>query len=236
MWKGGKIGILLLHGLTATPAEVREFAEKLHQKGYTLSGPLLPGHGTYSEALNRVRWQDWVETAVAAYHHLETVCERVFVGGESTGAVIALYLASQIPDIAGILAYSPAIKLNMSKLDVLKLYLAAPFLKSIPKEAIDVSEKWQGYPDNPLRGAIELLRLERATLRRLPLVRQPILVVQGAHDTTIHPDSGKIILENSRASHKAFHIMAHSSHVVLLDRELESITELTLAFLRQMKE
>jgi hypothetical protein len=45
-WESGPLGILLLHGFTATTAEVRPLAKLLHQDGYTVSGPLLPGFGT----------------------------------------------------------------------------------------------------------------------------------------------------------------------------------------------
>ena len=45
-WRGGETGVLLLHGLTSTTAEVRPLAKRLLNEGYTVSGILLPGHGT----------------------------------------------------------------------------------------------------------------------------------------------------------------------------------------------
>ena len=51
-WKGGETGVLLLHGLTATTAEVRPLAKRLLNEGYTVSGMLLPGHGTTPENLS----------------------------------------------------------------------------------------------------------------------------------------------------------------------------------------
>ena len=45
-WEGNNTGILLSHGYTATTAEVRPLAETLYRQGYTVAGPLLPGHGT----------------------------------------------------------------------------------------------------------------------------------------------------------------------------------------------
>ena len=38
-FKGNEIGILLIHGFTATTTEVRLIAEKLHQAGYTVAAP-----------------------------------------------------------------------------------------------------------------------------------------------------------------------------------------------------
>lgn len=233
-WEAGPVGVLLLHGLTATTAEVRPLAEYLHARGYTVAGPLLPGHGTKPEDLNQVKWLDWVQAAEADYHHLLTICDQVFVGGESTGAVIALHLAARYPEIAGVLAYAPAIKLAASTKDVMRLYAAAPFIEFVPKESLDGSDRWQGYPVNPLRGAMELLRLGREVRGQLGRIAQPVLVVQGRHDTTIDPAAGQIILDGVTSSVKELVWMADSSHVVAIDVEWEAVAALTLDFIERM--
>lgn len=235
-WEAGPVGVLLLHGLTATTAEVRPLAHLLHEKGYTVSGPLLPGHGTLPEDLNRVTWQDWLWEAEKTYQHLATICEHVFVGGESTGAVIALYLASQHPEIAGVLNYAPAIQLALPTPDIIRLYAAAPFLEFIPKPQAGGHSRWQGYPVNPLKGVIELIRLGREVRRRLPLIEQPLLIVQGRHDATIDPQSGEIILEGANSNIKELYWMENSTHVVIIDDELDEITKLTNQFLQKALE
>lgn len=232
-WEAGPVGVLLLHGLTATTAEVRPLAQILHEKGYTVSGPLLPGHGSKPEDLNRVTWADWVWEAEQAYQYLATMCDKVFVGGESTGAVIALYLASQHPEIAGVLNYAPAIQLALETSDMVRLYAAAPFMEFVPKTASTPHPRWQGYPVNPLKGVIELVRLGREVRRRLPLIEQPILVVQGRHDTTIDPQSGEIILQGAASALKELHWMENSTHVVIIDEELAEIGEITASFMTQ---
>jgi alpha-beta hydrolase superfamily lysophospholipase len=120
-WEAGPLGVLLIHGFTATTAEVRPLAKILHQNGYTVSGPLLPGHYTRPEDLNRVKWQDWVAEVETALHQLQAKCPTVFVGGESTGGLLALYLAARHPEVAGILAYAPALKLSASSYDLIPL-------------------------------------------------------------------------------------------------------------------
>ncbi|MCA9872905.1 MAG: alpha/beta fold hydrolase [Anaerolineales bacterium] len=235
-WEAGPVGVLLLHGLTATTAEVRPLARYLHQHGYTVAGPLLPGHGTRPEDLNQVKWRDWVQTAEADFHHLLTICDRVLVGGESTGAVVALYLASRYPEAAAVLAYAPAIKLATSTQDVLRLYAAAPFIEFIPKADLDGNDLWQGYRVNPLRGVMELLRLGREVRGRLPRITQPVLVVQGRHDTAIDPAAGQIILEGVSSTVKELVWMPHSSHVVAIDAEWEEVAALTLEFVERVGE
>jgi carboxylesterase len=233
--EGGPVGVLLCHGFTATTVEVRDLAERLHAHGYTVSGPLLPGHGTTPEEMNRTRWREWLAHVEGEYHRLATLCDQVFVGGESTGAIIGLYLASRYHAIKGVLAYAPAIKLNIRPLDLVKLYLAAPFLLAVPKGSLDVGGRWQGYPVNPLKATIQLLRFQRVVRRRLGHIHQPVLVVQGRLDTTVHPSAGEIIRAGVISRITEQHWMEESSHVVLLDREIEAITDLTLAFLRRAR-
>ena len=233
-WDGGPVGVLLLHGLTATVAEVRPLAKLLQAQGYTVTGPLLPGHGTQPEDLNKVSWRDWVETAESSYHHLATVCDHVFIGGESTGAVIALYVAAKYPEIAGVLAYAPSIKLAVSTADLLRLYASAPFLESIPKEDPDSHPLWQGYRVNPLWGVVELVRLGGETRQRLDQIEQPMFIVQGRHDTIIAPDSGEIILTGIGSEVKEQLWLEASGHVVILDDERETVAALTIQFIEKV--
>ena len=152
-WEAGPVGVFLSHGFTATCAEARPLAKRLHADGFSVAGPLLPGHGSVPQDLNRVCWQDWARAGEETYQQLKMRCERVFVGGESMGAVLALYLASQHPEAAGVLAFAPALKLNLRTIDLLKLRLLAPFVRWVPKQSLDGSTNWQGYPVNPLKGS-----------------------------------------------------------------------------------
>ena len=58
---GGPLGVLLIHGFTGAPTEMRLLADDLHWRGMTVSAPLLPGHGTSVEEMNRSRWQEWTD-------------------------------------------------------------------------------------------------------------------------------------------------------------------------------
>jgi carboxylesterase len=234
-WEAGPVGILLAHGYSATTVDVRPLAQNLHDHGYTVAGPLLPGHGTQPADLNRVRWQDWVAEGEKTYQQLKQRCEKVFVGGESMGAMVALQLASDHPEAAGILCYAPAIKLTMTSFDMIKLNLAAPFLEQIPRDSLDCSDKWQGYPGLPLKGASQLLRMQKATLAKLPKIRQPIIIFQGRKDTTVAADAGEIILQGIKSSVKELHWLEKSTHAIPLDQEIELVTKLSVDFIEKQK-
>ena len=235
-WEAGPVGVFLSHGLTATSAEVRPLAHRLHNAGYTVAGPLLPGHGTAPEDLNHTRWQDWVRAGEQTYQQLASHCEQVFLGGESMGALTALYLASKHPEAVGVLTYAPAIKLNLRRRDRLMLRLSAPLVPSTAKTNWQPCAGWQGYRVNPLRAAIQLFRMQREVQRRLPRIHQPLLVVQGRLDDTLSPESGEIICEGVSSTLTEVRWMEASSHTIILEREFDEVVDLTLRFLKQALE
>jgi carboxylesterase len=233
-WPGGSVGVLLVHGLTATTAEVRPLAEYLHQAGYTVAAPLLPGHYTQPEDLNRVRWQDWVFEVEKTYQRLTAECQQVVVGGESTGGILALYLAAQYPQIAALLLYAPALQLTARPIDYWRIYLASPFVAWVPKKNMDSNELWQGYPVNPLKGVIQLLKLQKSVKPLLIKIHQPTLIVQGRLDQSVHPEVPEIIYQNISSKVREKYWMPESGHCVLLERERHEVFEITLRFLEKV--
>jgi carboxylesterase len=232
LWEAGRVGVFLSHGFTATTAEVRLFAKRLYEKGFSVGGPLLAGHGTRPEDLNRAKWQDWVESGEKVYEQLSARCDKVFLGGESMGALVALYLASRHPAVCGVMLYAPAISLTISNVDKLKLYLGSPFMPFAKRGAMDASDKWQGYdPELPTKGIIQTLQFQEAVKKVLPNIHQPIIVFQGCKDTVVSVEAGELILQNVRSTTKEHHWMEGSSHPILLDNELDEVTELSLRFM-----
>src|SRR5690606_5912628 len=107
-YPGNITGFLLLHGFTATTAEVRPMAERLKEQGFTISAPLLPGHDTHPDELNKVHWQDWVQTVRKAYLELRESCDHIWLGGESMGGLLCLLTAVEFPEVTGLLLFAPA--------------------------------------------------------------------------------------------------------------------------------
>lgn len=234
LWEAGpnaSTAVLLIHGLTATPREVRPFAEKLHSQGFTVAGPLLPGHRESIQALNRTRWQDWYAEVERAYLALAHRCERVYVGGESCGGLLALLLGARHPAIAAVFAYAPALQLNLSPVELIILHAAAPFIPALPKPRIAGDTTWQGYTANPLKAILQLRKLQSVVRRELRNVCQPVLVLQGRRDQTIDQHSAELVYQGVGSAVKELHWLEHSGHCLLLDEELDLATRLTLDFI-----
>lgn len=235
-WEGGPVGVLLSHGFTATSAEVRLLARHLHARGFSVAGPLLPGHATSIEDLNRCRWQDWVRGVEQTYQQLVTRCQKVVVGGESLGSLLALYLASEHPQAAAVLAYAPALHSTSWGLKFFANLISpfVPYRIPTPEPKSVVDERWQGYPVQPVKAATQLFRLQAQVRRRLPRIHQPALVMQGRLDRSIFPDCLEIVMNRISSQVKEAHWLEKSQHCVLLDQEWEQAAEITTNFLKRV--
>jgi carboxylesterase len=228
-WPGNQTGVLLIHGFTATTAEVRLIGEKLHQAGYTVAAPLLPGHGTDPDDLNRSTWQMWLEKVKKFYEMLARECDQVFVVAESMGALLALALNVEHPEIKGLLLFAPAIKVH-------KLWLSrlvAPFMKYLAKSSEDDGLPWKGYNVYPVQASVQMLNLQRYVRQHLSEVTAPTLLFTGEYDTTLTPDAAEIILEGIGSAEKGLIHMSESPHCILLDGELDQAFEDIVNFINE---
>ena len=221
---------LHIHHLIAARLDQHRSAVGVLNAQLTLGG-VLRVEAVPTEDLNRVRWQDWVESGEKVYGQLKSRCEHVILGGESMGGLVALYLASRHPEVRGVMLYAPAIKLNISTADRIKLYLGSLFMPFAKRESMDASDKWQGYhPELPTKGIVQLLRFQDAVKKVLPQIKQPIIIFQGRKDTTVDPAAGEMILSSVRSNIKEHHWMENSTHPILIDVELDAVTDLSVRF------
>ncbi len=237
-WQAGKTGALLLHGYTASTAEVRPLGEYLYQHGYTVSAPLLPGHNTTPDDLNRQRWQDWTNAVERAYQELAAKCERVFVCGESMGALLALYLAADHPEIAGVGVYAPALRIANHDATMRQARLLYRFVRQVKKQEREPSAadaRWRGYTVNPVPALVQMSKLQDQVRQRLPRIQQPLFVIQGRLDKSIDLQSGEIIVREAGSQHKELHWFDHSTHCVILDCEWERAAEMTWTFIQKVE-
>src|SRR5579871_2854406 len=90
---GDRRGLLVVHGFTGTPFEVRPCGEALNARGFTVVGPRLAGHGGSIGELSSTRWPDWYATVENAFDELRARCDAVALCGLSLGGLLTLELA-----------------------------------------------------------------------------------------------------------------------------------------------
>jgi len=224
--QGGKTGFLVLHGFTATTTEVRPLGERLHAAGYTVSAPLLPGHGTHPDDLNKVRWQDWLQTAESEYQKLSEQCEEVWVAGESMGGLLSLLVAAKNPNIKGLLLYAPALYVNKMS----SAYVLQYVMKYLAKKPSKDNLLWKGYNVYPLKGAVELLKLQKETRKVLGMVKQPTLAFFSEKDATVKLAASDLMKRKLGSKELELVILKESPHVILLANEHQKVIDHTLNY------
>ena len=230
--RGSSTGFLLLHGLLATPAELRPLAQGLVAAGYSVSVPRLPGHGATIDALHRCRWQDWLATGQLALRELATDCDRCVVGGSSMGALLALCLAAESEIVSGVVGYAPCVRFRTPLIRLSRVLRYVIKTRSKGREVADsiVEQRWQGYREDSLPAAAELLSLISYTTRRLQAVKQPVLLFQGLRDETVDPRGIALIFSRLGSRSKSLVWLPQSSHCLVLDVEQERVLAETLRF------
>jgi carboxylesterase len=231
------MGALLIHGYTGSVAETRPMGEYLAAQGLSVRCPLLPGHGTTPEDLTRIDWQDWAAEVETALGELQDRCETVFAAGLSLGSLLALWLGMEHPEIAGLVAMAPAIKVQNR---LLPLALVARYvLKYNPGGAIGdedlgdpeaINRIWC-YDETPLWGAAETYLLQREVRKGLPQIRQPILIFQGRRDAALSPKAAEILYEGVASTDKTLTWLEHSGHNLLVDGEREAVFQQSYAWM-----
>jgi carboxylesterase len=235
--QGGPVGVLLIHGFTGAPPEMRLVGDYLHERGLTVSGPCLPGHGTVVEDANRCSWRDWTTSMERELANLQSRCKTVFVGGLSLGSLLSLYLAAHHPELSGTMVYSPAVLIS-NRLMYLTPVLRHFIVKQPKSAKSDLTDPQAGqrlwcYDENPVGGAHEVLRLNRLVRRLLPQVRCPLLVIYSKLDRTIRPQSARYTYERAGAEDKELVALNNSGHCITVDSEWEVVAERTYKFIQR---
>lgn len=102
----GKTGVLLIHGLTGTPTEMKYLKKKVSKAGFVAEAPTLAGHGTTIEELLKCRWTDWVESVQENFNKLQETCDKTFIVGLCASSGLAIIVAARDPRVAGIILIS----------------------------------------------------------------------------------------------------------------------------------
>ena len=89
--------VILIHGLTGTPNEMKYVANYLNKKGYTVVCPRLANHGESMQVLKRTSWQELYASIreVLVSGELSEFKGPIFVSGLSMGSLFALLLAEE---------------------------------------------------------------------------------------------------------------------------------------------
>lgn len=253
-FEGGKVGVLLLHGLCGTPAEMRFVAMGLTRAGYTVHVPQLAGHG----AENSGRWQDWYMSAREALVELRRECDTVIVGGLCMGAILGLHLAARNPGkVQGVSLFSPTLWINgwampwtarlfklvrsrwiaglMTFPDAASLGIKCPRVRQFVQQALSGEGSEYGRAGVPATMVLEHRRMVDAAMKLLSRVKQPTLIVHSQEDDYAALNNATY-LKGELPGKVDMVVLNDSYHMVTLDKQRQVVVDSTRAFVARIVE
>lgn len=232
------VGLVFSHGYMAAPAEARRLAQYLFARGINVYLPRLRGHGTDPEALKQVSADDWeldFERACAAMHQ---VCEQVFIGGFSTGGLLALLHAAQ-HEVDGVIAINSALKLNTLQVSYIvpTLYAFNEMIGYLHATGIKewVENKSENphinYSKHPLSSIAQMEKVMTRVDKTLEKITAPVLVLQGDNDPVVNPKSAQLIYKRVNSVMKKLILVPRRNHIIITGAGKEEVFESVYRFI-----
>ncbi|MBI4426651.1 MAG: alpha/beta fold hydrolase [Candidatus Kerfeldbacteria bacterium] len=180
--RGGRTGLLLLHGFAGSIADLRQLGQALNQRGYTVLGTRLAGHGTSIDDLHRTVAEDWIAAARTALHSLAGQVDRLVIVAESMGGLVALRLAREHQRVFGLVLLAPAVALKHERVRAAASQFLPAKLKWRKPWSTPAREQRGSLPAVTAAAYRQLMRLLRAERSRLSQIRVPILALFARQD------------------------------------------------------
>lgn len=231
--------VLLLHGFTGSPWEVRPLAESLADRGFFVRAPRLPGHGTIPEDMLWVTWRDWLAAAESSFDSLSR-SPRVCVAGLSMGALLGLLLAERHGSrVAKLVLMAPVMRVQQRLgrlLDVVGPGVSSGLTpRWIEKKGTDLEDdeaRRQSplLPRYPLARLFDLFELQRMARRVAPRVTSPTLIAAAVNDHVVQHQSIEALHHAMPGStllllQRGFHILPHDLDRARLNTEVAEFVD-----------
>ena len=247
-----KGAVLLFHGLTGTPFELKKYGQFLYNNGYDVFAECLPGHGEKFDEIYTVKYQDWLNFAYTRFSTLKAEYKNVFLSGICLGAVLAIATAIKFKDeVSGVIALSTTLYLDGWRLPwykfmiplalstIIRFYYCYPECephgiknertRKVVKKLLEKGDV--GMNDFPMTGIYELLKLSAYERKMLPEMTAPILLIHSKYDDLTSEKSANIVYKNISSKDKELIILENSYHMVLYDNEKDFVYNKALDFI-----
>lgn len=237
-----KTKILLIHGFGGGVHEVQPLADHLVALGYQVVCPVLTGHAPLGgkvdrRVLSRARWTDWVEEAEREFQQLvggQGSCSLgdssgydVVVIGFSMGGLIAFQLAARQscndPALSGNRIRS-VITINTPIYYWNLLQVARNLIDDLQNRRLDHTLRYfRAKSNSPIPAMLEFLKLLQNTMRLLPRVNCPALILQTKDDDTVRLSSVDYLLSHLGSAEKSARFMEHGGHLILHSQQAQEV-------------
>jgi carboxylesterase len=251
--QAGDHAVLLLHGLSSSPLELRFVARYLAEEGFVTHTPELPG---YSAGSGHLPMEEWIRAAVAEFDALAARYRHVSVCGLSMGATLAAALAHQRPTARALLLLS--VTLNYDGWAIPGYHFLLDWLYYTPMRSRYRYREHEPYGlrNEALRSKIaramqkneisevgpasismpalhEASRLAAHVRKSLKSIRSDCLIIHAIDDETSSPHNARLVAANVGASFLRTIWLDDSYHMITSDNEREVVARECALFLRE---
>lgn len=233
---GRRVGVLLSHGFTGSPASMVPWGRFLAERGYAVAVPLLPGHGTTWQDMLPTRFEDYYAALSAELDALRERCDVVVVCGLSMGGCLALTLAERRPDdMAGIVLVNPVV--TSANKQLLLLPVLKHLVKAFPAIGDDIKKEGvseYAYTKTPLKPLASMVAAWKQIRADLGKVKVPVLMFRAQDDHVVDATSAPVIMAGISSTDAVERVLTESYHVATVDNDAEQIFTESLAFIERV--
>ncbi len=246
--------VLLLHGMTGSPFEMKQYGKKLYKEGFDIYCPCLPGHGKDIHNVKYVKYQDWLQFSEEKYLALKKNYSEVYLGGICMGAAIALAIAEKNKDVSGIISISTTLFLDgwvipwYSFLMPFVLYTILRYYYTffeqdpygIKNEKVRkkisslMKENTVALDCIPMACVYELLQMSKQVRNNISKIKQPILIIHSNRDDLTSLKSADFVYKNVSSKIKDYIIFKNSYHLIIMDNDKEAAVGKSVEFLNNI--
>ncbi|GLQ45283.1 hypothetical protein GCM10007862_03340 [Dyella lipolytica] len=255
-FEGGRCGVLLIHGLTGTPTEMRLVGKGLNNAGFSVYGMQLAGHCGDVPDLLATGWKDWYASVEAAAEKFRHEVDHLFVAGLSMGAILALKLAAERPEwVRGVGVYGATFRYDgwaiprVSRLSfLLPLILRLGFCRNrmthenepyglrderlraqISNLMLSGDSTAAGLPGNPWPSLAEMGAMAATVRRELPKVTAPCLIAHATEDDVASVENAYLVARSVSGPVDML-LLEDSYHMITIDRERRTLIHRSAEF------
>lgn len=210
-----KGAILLIHGFSACPYELREAGAFLQKCGYAVYAPRLAGHGSGTADFNAHGRADWLAVAEAAFAELRSGHQPLIIVGHSMGGVLAAILAARHPHtIRRLVLAAPAFRLSNPFTALTTLPGVAALIGDLHFKPLhpDASNWTQDYAAHRVS---ELVQLGREGAEAAEGIRAPLMMLQSKVDPLVSRPFNERLFPSIPAEPKTLWVYDAAEHNVL---------------------
>lgn len=220
-FKKGPVGVVLVHGFTSSPNDMRALGEYLAVNNFTVYGLRLAGHGVSHHALRKTNRYDWFYSLKMAVEEMRPQVKKIFLIGFSMGGNLSLLFSELERGVDGLILINTPIFTKQKRWLFWLIPLIKRFKKFSTKEWVKNMDHYFEKRDSgsyfriPLESAWQFYKLVQETKSILPSINLPVYIIQSTHDETIDPQSANYLFLKLHTADKRIEFIPTEKHNIL---------------------